>query len=224
MKYLKVFKGFVSGFIRPNSFNNDFWRLNNEGSSCGQKFVLYFRFGLWRVLQFMVSLIRVPQLIYVAILIILERDRLWFRPLKKTKRGEGCVVDTSVWIMNGRNIELANNVKVSAGSALLAGDKACIYIADDVLIGPNSLIVAMNHGFRSQLIPKRLQPWVDDESMTIRIGKDVWIGGGVIVLPGSDIGDGAVIAAGSIVRGKIEPYSIYRQSRTIVSSKIFILD
>ena len=33
----------------------------------------------------------------------------------------------------------------------------------------------------------------------MRIGNDVWIGGGAIILPGITIGDGAIIGAGSVV-------------------------
>jgi phosphonate metabolism protein (transferase hexapeptide repeat family) len=42
----------------------------------------------------------------------------------------------------------------------------------------------------------------------VTIGNDVWIGHGAIVLPGRSIGDGAVIAAGSIVTKDVAPYSI----------------
>lgn len=42
----------------------------------------------------------------------------------------------------------------------------------------------------------------------IIIGHDVWIGGNSLILSGSEIGTGAVIAAGSLVNSKIEPYSI----------------
>ena len=54
----------------------------------------------------------------------------------------------------------------------------------------------------------------------IRIGQDVWIGGGAIILPGVTIGDNAVIGAGSVVtrdvpagataRGNQGPYRIHR--------------
>ncbi len=40
------------------------------------------------------------------------------------------------------------------------------------------------------------------------IGHDVWIGHGAIVLPGHTVGDGAVIAAGSIVTKDVAPYTI----------------
>lgn len=42
----------------------------------------------------------------------------------------------------------------------------------------------------------------------VRIGNDVWIGHGAIVLPGVTIGDGAVIAAGAIVTKDVAPYTI----------------
>lgn len=42
----------------------------------------------------------------------------------------------------------------------------------------------------------------------IRIGNDVWIGTGAILLDGVQIGDGAVIAAGAVVTGDVAPYSI----------------
>ena len=42
----------------------------------------------------------------------------------------------------------------------------------------------------------------------IKIGNDVWIGAKAIILSGTTIGDGSIIAAGSVVSGKIEPYTI----------------
>ena len=42
----------------------------------------------------------------------------------------------------------------------------------------------------------------------IKIGNDVWIGAKAIILSGTTIGDGSIVAAGSVVSGKIEPYTI----------------
>jgi acetyltransferase-like isoleucine patch superfamily enzyme len=42
----------------------------------------------------------------------------------------------------------------------------------------------------------------------VSIGRDVWIGGGAIVLGGVHIGDGAVIGAGAVVSRDIAPYGI----------------
>lgn len=40
------------------------------------------------------------------------------------------------------------------------------------------------------------------------IGNDVWIGQNVTILPGTQIGDGAIIGASSVVSGKVDPYTI----------------
>jgi phosphonate metabolism protein (transferase hexapeptide repeat family) len=40
------------------------------------------------------------------------------------------------------------------------------------------------------------------------IGNDVWIGHGVIVLPGVTVGNGAVLAAGAVVTRNVDPYTI----------------
>ena len=42
----------------------------------------------------------------------------------------------------------------------------------------------------------------------IRIGKDCWIGGNAIILPGVTIGDGVTVGAGSVVTKDIEPFSV----------------
>jgi len=48
----------------------------------------------------------------------------------------------------------------------------------------------------------------DHEPGNVDIGSDVWLGIDVCILPGTTIGDGCVIGAGSVVRGSIPPYSI----------------
>ena len=45
-------------------------------------------------------------------------------------------------------------------------------------------------------------------SHSVKIGNDVWIGHGAIVLPGRSIGDGAVVAAGAVVTKDVAPYAI----------------
>lgn len=47
-----------------------------------------------------------------------------------------------------------------------------------------------------------------DATATIRVGNDVWIGTNAIVIGQVAIGDGAVIAAGAVVRSDVEPYTI----------------
>ena len=49
----------------------------------------------------------------------------------------------------------------------------------------------------------------------VRIGKGAWIGLQVLILPGVDIGEGSVIAAGSVVRNTVPPFSIVKPSYSV---------
>ena len=48
----------------------------------------------------------------------------------------------------------------------------------------------------------------DDPKFSVRIGNDVWIGDGAMILGGHVIGDGAIVAAGAVVTKDVEPYTI----------------
>ena len=47
------------------------------------------------------------------------------------------------------------------------------------------------------------------QARTVRIGHDVWIGHGAVVLPGVGIGNGAVIGANAVVTRDVEPFEIF---------------
>lgn len=72
------------------------------------------------------------------------------------------------------------------------------------MIAPFTYIVDSDHG--SALgIPMNLQPNI---TKSIVIGNDVWIGAHSVVLAGSTIEDGAIIAAGAVVRGHVAANTI----------------
>ena len=73
------------------------------------------------------------------------------------------------------------------------------------LVGPRSIFRTSNHGFVNleTIIAKQ-----EHDSKDITIGEDVWIGAGVIVLPGVKIGDRSVIGAGAVVTRDIPAESI----------------
>jgi acetyltransferase-like isoleucine patch superfamily enzyme len=75
-----------------------------------------------------------------------------------------------------------------------------IAIGDDVAIGPNVYITDHNHDYRDVSVPIAGQWLAADE---VRIGAGSWLGTGVIVLAGSDIGRHVTVAAGSVVRGSV---------------------
>lgn len=80
-----------------------------------------------------------------------------------------------------------------------------ILIEDDVAVAPNVYITDHNHGYRDVSMPIASQ-W--PVQAPVRIGAGSWLGTGVIVLPGSDIGRNVTVAAGSVVRGVIPDHTV----------------
>ncbi len=80
-----------------------------------------------------------------------------------------------------------------------------VTICDHAAIGNGTVVYSANHDYdRGGAIPFGPE-WV---VKPVRIGECVWIGSNVIILPGADIGEGAIIQAGSVVHGEIPPMSI----------------
>ena len=112
----------------------------------------------------------------------------------------------------GKNIHLGKGVFINADCKFQ--DQGGIYIGDGALIGHNTVLATLNHGFlpeeRHDLIPK-----------PIHIGKNVWIGSNSTVLAGVTIGDNAVIGAGSVVTKDIPENMIAVGSPARVIRSIF---
>ena len=107
--------------------------------------------------------------------------------------GENCYIEPpfhSNW--GGKNVHLGNNVYFNFNATMV--DDTHIYIGDYTLLGPNVVIATAGHPILPELREKALQ-----YNMPVHIGKNCWLGAGVIVLPGVTIGDNTVIGAGSVV-------------------------
>lgn len=99
----------------------------------------------------------------------------------------------------GKNITLGKRVFINSGCRFQ--DQGGITIGDDCLIGHNAVVATLQHDIepahRADLIP-----------FPVVIGRNVWLGANVTVLPGVTIGDDAVIGAGSIVTKDIPTRAI----------------
>ena len=115
--------------------------------------------------------------------------------------GEGLTMKPPFYCDYGFNIHVGNNVLFNYQCVLI--DAGPIYIGDNTLIGPNCGFYCINH----DIDPDKRKAGIS-RSKPIRIGKDVWFGGGCTVVPGVTVGDGCVIGAGSVVTHDIPPYSI----------------
>ena len=99
----------------------------------------------------------------------------------------------------GKNIKLGKNVFIN--SCCRFQDQGGIEIGNNVLIGHNVTIATLNHEInpakRANLTPA-----------SVKIGNNVWIGSDSTILPGVEIGDGAIIGAGSVVTKNVTKNTI----------------
>lgn len=109
----------------------------------------------------------------------------------------GCVGE-NVWIAktfscdNGKNIFIGDNFTGNFNLTIL--DVKEVYIGNNVMIGPNTLITTVGH----PLTPKGRRQHLA-QGTEIKIGDDVWLGGNVTILPGVTIGNNVVVGAGAVV-------------------------
>lgn len=112
--------------------------------------------------------------------------------------GVGCWIEPPLRANWGSHTHLGNYVYANFNLTLV--DDTHIYIGDHVMIGPNVTLTAAGHPIDPELRKKVFQ-----FNFPIRIEENVWLGAGVIVLPGVTIGKNSVIGAGSVVTKDIPP-------------------
>jgi acetyltransferase-like isoleucine patch superfamily enzyme len=121
---------------------------------------------------------------------------------------ERCSLEYGVYFnaAGGYSAEVA--ISIGAGTFIGSGTEfnaiESIRIGQNCLIASGSRFIDHNHGIELGTAMK-LQPEV---SAPIVVGSDVWIGANCVVLKGVTIGDGAIIAAGSIVTKSVDAYTI----------------
>lgn len=72
-------------------------------------------------------------------------------------------------------------------------------------MGPGVKMFSSNHSTKKLNIPMNIQPWVEKD---IQVGNDVWLGANTVVVAGVNIGNGTVVAAGSVVTKDLPEYVI----------------
>jgi len=108
--------------------------------------------------------------------------------------GKNTLILKGFEVRNPGGLKIGNNCYVNINFFVQASGR--VTIGNDVLIGPGTYIISENHTFGNL---KKLIRNQDIEKAPVLIGNNVWIGVGVIILPGVTIGDGCVIAAGAVV-------------------------
>lgn len=162
------------------------------------------------------------------------KRKYWLRHYRKlhfASIGKSVVLDNRISFLGERNIHIGNDTFIGSDSAIqcferygsnayhpniVIGDRvtftrrATIYCADKVeigeatLIGSDVLITDENHGTD----PRRFFRDNALETNPVIIGKNVWIGDKVIILPGVTIGDNSIIGGGAVVTKSVPAYSV----------------
>lgn len=106
--------------------------------------------------------------------------------------GDGAVIRPPFFCDYGFNIRLGHGVFLNFNCVIL--DVVEVTIGERTQIGPAVQIYAADHPRDAATRRAGLE-----FGRPVRIGSDVWIGGGAIIVPGVTVGDGAIIGAGSVV-------------------------
>ena len=153
--------------------------------------------------------------------------RTWKSKRILGKLGDGVFIESNVDFMRyPKNISISENAVIKEGAKICPCNENAqisigmnttigyhtflfastgISIGDDCLVAPFVYLVDSDHGIdKNQKI--NLQA---NTSEAIVIENDVWIGTGAKILKGVTIGQGAVIAAGSLVKNDVPPYEIH---------------
>lgn len=107
--------------------------------------------------------------------------------------GEGCYIEPPFHAnFGGKHCHFGKYVYANFNLTLV--DDTHIYVGDYTMFGPGVVVASAGHPLCPELRKDAYQ-----YNMPVRIGKNCWIGAGVIIVPGIIIGDNVVIGAGSVV-------------------------
>ena len=127
------------------------------------------------------------------------------QPLREASIGRAPAISPDAVFSNASRIEIGDRARIGSRCHLWAGPgTGYIRIGNDVLMGPEVLLTAATYDYNAGS-PITDQPMLEAD---IVVGNDVWFATRATVLPGAKVGDGAIIAANSVVRGEIPPNAI----------------
>lgn len=133
----------------------------------------------------------------------------WARPLRRwtsqalfKHAGKNINIEKGAYFGDGWQIEIGDNSGIGINCQVCGPVK----IGDNVMMGPEVVILTKNHKFERLDIPMLRQGYYPPKPVSIE--NDVWIGTRAIILPGVTIGKGAIIGAGTVVTKDVPEYSI----------------
>lgn len=129
--------------------------------------------------------------------------RIQAAKIRGARIGARCRIERGCYIAGARNIVLGDDVYIGPDVYIVAYDERVV-IQSGTMIAAGCRIITRNHVFQGGG-PIRAQGF---EAQRIQIGRDVWLGFDVLVLPGVVVGDHAVVAAGAVVTTSVPEYAV----------------
>lgn len=116
---------------------------------------------------------------------------------------DGCAVYRGATVLTGPGVLRMGRRSHLAGGVYVNALQAGVHIGDGTAVGPYAVLLSYSNAVA-------LGQSIDEARVAadLRIGDDVFVGAGAILLPGVSIGNGAVIAAGAVVRQDVGPGEI----------------
>jgi acetyltransferase-like isoleucine patch superfamily enzyme len=114
-----------------------------------------------------------------------------------------CSQNQRVSLHRARGVSIGRNVWISYNVVLETGAPQLITIEDGAFIGIGVIVIAH----------------FKESHRGVRIGKQAFIGPGVIILPDVEIGEGAVVTAGSVVTSSVPPMTVVQGNPAVAIAK-----
>lgn len=163
---------------------------------------------MFNKIRFWLSATRIgPDMVLTHWMLHFKSTMNWLCRKKLKHFGNESDVRPFSYLVEGHNISIGDRVVIRPSAMIFADDYAEIKIGNDVLIGAGVHMYVNDHKFDDP--EKTIAEQGYYPSKNVIIEDDCWIGANAIILCGVRVGTHSVIAAGSIVRHDVEPYSVY---------------
>lgn len=125
--------------------------------------------------------------------------RLWvLRRLCNWSIGGGTVVDRGTRVTTRGGVQIGERCVINRGVTL--DGRGGLVLGDLVNVSPEAMILTADHGVDSPSFQWRARP--------VCVGSRSWIATRALVLPGSSVGEGAVVSAGAVVAGEVPAFTV----------------
>ena len=147
-----------------------------------------------------------------------SKIRVWYWRNKGYSISKTCFIARNVYFQGRVSIGDGSHI---ANNCLFNGNKAEIIIGEKVMVAPNCVLVAFDHGYHNLELPMVDQPC---EAAPIIVEDDVWISANCTITKGVRLGRGCIVSANSMVRVDVPPYAAVRgvPAKVIGSRRMFI--